>query len=83
MTSVPERDKIMALVAAAIVAGARQARACNVISLSERTLQRWQADQANAGDLRCSRVQDPKNKLTTLERQRILTVANSEPVWPN
>ena len=53
MTSVPERDKIMALVAAAIVAGARQARACNVISLSERTLQRWQADQANAGDLRC------------------------------
>jgi transposase InsO family protein len=78
MTSVPERDKIMALVAAAIVAGARQARACNVISLSERTLQRWQADQANAGDLRCSRVQDPKNKLTTLERQRILTVANSD-----
>ncbi len=78
MTSMPERDQIMALVAAAIVSGARQVRACGAISLSERTLQRWQGDQARAGDLRPSRVQDPKNKLTTLERQRILTVANSD-----
>lgn len=78
MTSVPERDQIMVLVAAAIVSGARQARACHAISLSERTLQRWQGDQARAGDLRPLRVQDPKNKLTMLERQRILTVANSD-----
>jgi hypothetical protein len=35
MTSLPERDQVMALVAEAIVAGARQERACNVISLSE------------------------------------------------
>ncbi len=78
MTSVPERDQIMVLVAAAIVSGARQAQACEAISLSERTLQRWQGDQARAGDLRPSRIQMPKNKLTTLERQRILTVANSD-----
>jgi transposase InsO family protein len=78
MTSVPEREKIMALVAAAIVSGARQERACNAISLSERTLQRWQADQARIGDLRPVRVQEPKNKLTTIERQRILSVANSD-----
>ena len=78
MTSAPERDKIMVLVAAAIVSGARQARACDAISLSERTLQRWQGDQGRVGDLRPSRIQTPKNKLTTLERQRILTVANSD-----
>lgn len=53
MTSVAERDQIMVLVAAAIVSGARQAQACEAISLSERTLQRWQGDQARAvGDLR-------------------------------
>lgn len=69
----------MVLVAAAIVSGARLAQACEAISLSERTLQRWQGDQARAvGDLRPSRIQMPKNKLTTLERQRILTVANSD-----
>ena len=78
MTSIPERDKIMALVASAIVSGARQARACDAILLSERTLQRWQRDQSSAGDLRALRVQEPKSKFSTLERQRILALANSE-----
>ena len=79
MTSIPERDQIMSLVAACILSGARQARACDAISLSERTLQRWQRDQAAGnGDRRPARVQMPRNKLSTLERQRILAVANSE-----
>jgi putative transposase len=78
MTSLPERDQVMAMVAEAIVAGARQARACKVISLSERTLQRWQNDQAGgAGDRRPARVQSPKNQLSMLERQRLLAIANS------
>jgi putative transposase len=80
MTSLPERDEVMAMVAEAIVAGARQAHACKVISLSERTLQRWQNDQAagaGAGDRRPARVQSPKNQLSMLERQRLLAIANS------
>ena len=51
MTSLAERNQIMALVAEAIAAGARQDRACAVISLSERTLQRWQGDKLS-GDQR-------------------------------
>jgi len=78
MTSLPERDQVMALVAQAIAAGARQVRACAVISLSERTLQRWQHDQAGGGDRRPARVQTPRNALSEFERRRLLAVANSD-----
>jgi transposase InsO family protein len=66
----------MVLVAEAIGAGARQDRACMAISLSERTLQRWQRDEL-LGDQRPMRVQTPSNSLSMLERQRLLAVANS------
>lgn len=78
MTSLPEREQVMTMVAEAVHAGARQARACEVISLSERTLQRWQNDRAaGAGDRRPARLQTPKNRLSELERRRVLTIANS------
>jgi putative transposase len=78
MTALPQRGQVMALVAEAVVAGARQERACEVITLSERTLQRWQKDKAEgACDRRPARVQTPKNRLSELERQRVLAIANS------
>jgi putative transposase len=77
MTSLAERSQIMTLVAEAIAAGARQDRACAVISLNERTLQRWQGDKLG-GDLRPTRVQEPKNRLSELERKRLLTIVNSD-----
>ena len=81
MNPLPQRDQVMALVALvadAIIAGARQERACEVISLSERTLQRWQKDRAEgACDRRPERIQAPKNKLDELERRRLLAIANS------
>lgn len=77
MTSLAERNKIMVLLADAIAAGARQEKACAVISLSERTLQRWQRDKLS-GDQRPARVQEPKNKLSELERKRLLLVVNSD-----
>lgn len=77
MTSLAERNQIMVLVAEAIAAGARQDRACAVISLSERTLQRWQGDKLS-GDQRPARVQEPKNRLSELERKRLLTIVNSD-----
>ena len=76
MTSLAERGQIMALVSEALIAGARQDRACATIGLSHRTLQRWQSDPAR-GDQRPGRLQAPKNKLCPLERQRLLAVANS------
>jgi putative transposase len=78
MTSIPERNQIMVMVAEAVVAGARQARACALIMLSERTLQRWQRDRhAGAGDRRPARIQKPRNQLNALERRHLLTIANS------
>jgi transposase InsO family protein len=78
MTALSERNTVMFLVDEAVIAGARQERACDVISMSERTLQRWRNDQASGGeDRRPERVQSPKNALSVLERQRLLAVANS------
>ena len=78
MTSLSERDHITKLVTEATIAGARQARACEVISLSERTLQRWNNEPAGGtGDRRPTRVQTPGNALSELERQRLLAIANS------
>jgi putative transposase len=71
----------MSLVADSIAAGARQRQCCKVIALSERTLQRWHRDansEDKLGDQRSIRIQTPKNALTPVERQQILTIANSE-----
>ena len=84
MTGLSERDQVMGLVSEAMIAGARQDRACAAISLSARTMQRWQCDvlrggsgSASRGDQRPRRVQAPPNKLSALERQRLLAIANS------
>lgn len=78
MTSLSERASVLALVSEAVVAGARQDRACKVVELSERTLQRWQGDQAAGGERRPARIQRPDNQLSALERERVLAIANSE-----
>ena len=78
MTALSEREQVIAMVAEAVNSGARQERACEAISLSERTLQRWQNDQAKGrGDRRPARVQKPKNQLSESERKRVLAIANS------
>ena len=77
MTSLVERGQIITLVQEAMDAGARQARACTVININERTLQRWQVDRSR-GDQRPERAQMPTNQLSVLERTRLLTVANSD-----
>ena len=77
MSSLAERGQVIALVTEAIAAGARQDRACAAISLNERTLQRWQRDPL-CGDQRPLRLQAPNNRLSVLERERLLTVANSD-----
>ena len=76
MTSLVQRRQVIVLVGQAIRSGARQERACAVICLSERTLQRWQHDVLHAD--RCpARVQTPPNRLSEPERQAVLAMANS------
>ena len=78
MTSIRQRDNVMAMIAEAVLAGARQERACAAISLSGRTLQRWKNDAfIGVGDGRPQRLQTPKNRLSVVERDQVLSVANS------
>jgi putative transposase len=75
MTDLAARKTILALVDIAVDSGARQEQACAVISMSVRTLQRWRKE--TDGDQRPGRVQQPRNRLDDVARQRILAVANS------
>ncbi len=64
----------------ACAAGTRQSKACEVIGLSSRTLQRWCKNGQVKADGRGQSISqsEPHNKLSLLERQRILEIANSQ-----
>lgn len=64
----------MTLVAEAVQAGCRKARACEALGLSVRTLQRW--ERAGGGDCRQGSRAMPANRLSDEERARALTVMN-------
>lgn len=70
-----ERTEMIALIEQARASGARQSQACKTIGISARTFQRW-VKPDNQLDGRLLAKHAPKNKLTELERQRIITVAN-------
>lgn len=68
--------RILGLVAEAVEAGARQQLACELIGLSERTLERWRA-RDTGDDRRHGPNTTPGNKFSEVERQRVLEVVNS------
>jgi transposase InsO family protein len=71
-----EREEIKVLIKEAVDAGAKQSKACEIIGISEKTLQRWsQAD--NEQDGRLEAKHKPVNKLTEQECEQILDIANS------
>ena len=45
MTTHEERKQVIVLLNESVTAGARRAKACEVLGLSERTLQRWQTGE--------------------------------------
>ena len=61
----------------AIGAGLRQDRACAVLGLSARTVQRWQQEEPISSDRRTGRRHTPASKLSEQERIGLLAVANS------
>ncbi len=70
-----QRQQLLTWIAEACQAGARQVRACEVVGISVRTVQRWtRADSLRDGRLDTDTV--PANKLTELERQQIIKVVN-------
>lgn len=78
MTPLDEREKMIVLLNESITAGARQTQACEVLGLSERTLQRWQTGGTVLCDQRPLRDYQPPHRLTEIERAKVLAVANSD-----
>ncbi len=77
MTTHEERKQVIVLLNESITAGVRQVKACEVLGLSERTLQRWQTGETVHCDQRPLRDYRPSHKLTAIERAEVLAVANS------
>jgi putative transposase len=67
---------ILGLIDEATNAGARPEQACDMLGLSMRTVQRWQA-RGGGEDRRYGPKREPANKLSEPEVARILAVANS------
>ena len=77
MTALPDRKKILRMLDEALSSGARQSSACQTLGVTERTIQRWRADDTQQGDRRpIAGRPEPANKLTAAERQAILDVSN-------
>ena len=70
-----ERKDILGLICEAQKSGARLAKACEIIGINAKTIQRWRHDK-NTHDKRLEPSHTPKNKFTDLERQRIINTAN-------
>jgi transposase InsO family protein len=70
-----ERTLMIELIEQARASGARQSKACKAVGISAKTFQRW-VKPDNQVDGRLDAKHEPKNKLTPLERQRIIKVAN-------
>jgi hypothetical protein len=74
-----DRQKHARLISKAVAAGARQDKACEVIGLSSRTLQRWRIDGLIVEDKRPTTIRpEPQNKLSAKERQAVIDVCNME-----
>lgn len=71
-----ERNQAIALVIEAVMNGARKHKACEMINLSSRTLERWQKLGSNIDGRKNALRPAPANKLTKEERSKVMAVAN-------
>lgn len=67
---------ILELIDEAVHSGARAGKACAMLGISQRAIQRWKG--ALKGDRRCGPRCEPANKLSAEERERVLQIANSK-----
>lgn len=76
MTHSIQRQQWLGLIDDATQAGARQQQACQIMGISKRTIQRWQAG-IHGMDQRSVTHNAPAHKLSAEERHAVLAVANS------
>ena len=74
MITLAERGEVMKLIDEACAAGARRARACAVLGLTVRTLQRWRREGEVVADGRLNSGREPANKLSDAERAQVLAI---------
>jgi transposase InsO family protein len=77
MIPLPQRQQIVQWVEEANTAGARCHKACELLGIAPRTLQRWRQYGELLDDARSTRSHVPANKLSDQEREQIIAVANS------
>lgn len=78
MITLSQREQLLFWLDRACAAGTRLTRACDIIGLSVRTVQRWrEGGQRLGGDRRQTREFEPANKLSKAERAQVLATANS------
>ncbi len=70
-----EREMAIELIKEAVAAGARRSKACEIMGITLRTLQRW--EDSGGGDQRRGPVGGPKNALSAAERALVVAVATS------
>jgi transposase InsO family protein len=73
---VEEREMAIELIKEAVEAGARRSKACEILEISLRTLQRWEG--RGGCDQRKGPVNGPENALSEAERALIVAVATSK-----
>lgn len=81
MIALPQRQTLLGWIDEACAAGARLARACEIVGLSARCVQRWLRPEAEQGDRRESgkrRAVEPANKLSQEEREAVMRTLNSD-----
>lgn len=60
----------------AVIKGARQSKACEIMDISEKTLQNWRRNP-NKEDMRKNNNKEPANKLTEIEVEILLKYVNN------
>ena len=79
MISTPHRQTATLLIEDAVTTGARRAKACSALEISDRTLRRWRKDGQTRADQRPLVPRpEPANKLSAAERAAVLSLCNSK-----
>ena len=79
MISPPHRQTAFALIIEAVTAGARRAKACSALEISERTLRRWiRGGEVHRDQRPLVPRPEPANKLSAAERAAVLKTCNSK-----
>jgi putative transposase len=78
MIALAERRQLIEWIDRAVSGGARLNKACGIIGLSTRTLQRWRHPEEVQADGRLTRAFTPANTLSAAERAQVIATANCE-----